>query len=90
MGNMAIMKTTLDIRDELLLRAKKLSKHTGRPLRAVVEDGLRLVLARESELREERYKLPDCAKGDPDLPDPLETLSWQDLRAEIYADPTER
>ena len=35
------MKTTLDIHDELLARAKRHARATGRPLRAVVEDGLR-------------------------------------------------
>ena len=36
------MKTTLDIHDELLLRAKRHAKETGRPLRALVEDGAAL------------------------------------------------
>ena len=82
------MKTTLDIHDDLLLRAKNLSRRTGRPLRAVVEDGLRLVL-REST-HEAPYRLPDCSVGNADAPDPLEALSWQDLRAEIYAEPGPR
>ena len=45
MGNMVHMKTMLDIRDELLVRAKRHARATGRPLRAVVEEGLRQVLA---------------------------------------------
>ena len=78
------MKTTLDIKDELLARAKKLAKRSGKPLRAVVEDGLRLALARESESR--AYKLPDFSTGIPAADDPLELLSWQDLREEIYGE----
>ncbi|MDE0240046.1 MAG: hypothetical protein OXQ84_07590 [bacterium] len=39
------MKTTLDIHDEPPARAKRHARKTGRPLRAVVEDGLRHVLA---------------------------------------------
>ena len=39
------MKTTIDIQDELLERAKRRASQTGRSLRAVVEDGLRTVLA---------------------------------------------
>jgi len=79
------VKTTIDIKDELLIRAKKLAKRSGIPLRAVIEDGLRLSLARESD--SPRYELPDCSVGDPNANDPLELLSWQDLRSEIYGGP---
>lgn len=78
------MKTTLDIQDELLLRAKRQAKKTGRTLRALVEEGLRLALA-EVETAQ-RYELPDCSVGDPDSEDPLECLTWQDLRQEIYGE----
>lgn len=76
------MKTTLDIQDALLLRAKRLSKRTGRPLRALVEDGLRRVL--EPNAGEEVYVMPDRSVGTPGGSNPLEDLSWQDLRDEIY------
>ena len=81
------MKTTLDIKDDLLIRAKNLAKKTGKPLRAVVEDSLRMAL----EVAEEpaRYQLPDMSAGDPDSDDPLEKFSWQDLRTEIYGGPEE-
>ena len=78
------MKTTIDIHDELMARAKRHAKRTGRPFRAVVEDGLRLVLSESSG--GEPYKLPDRSVGDPNATDPLETLSWQDLREEIYGE----
>ncbi len=48
-GQYRCVKTTLDIRDELLLQAKRHAKTTGRPLRAVVEEGLRTVLLRIPE-----------------------------------------
>lgn len=80
------MKTTIEIQDELLARAKRYAKLTGRPLRAVVEEGLRQVLA--SPTRQERYVLPDLSVGDTGGNDPLETHSWQDLREEIYGKPT--
>lgn len=82
------MKTTLDIKDELLLSAKKLADRTGRPLRAVVEEGLRLVLSEQP--RSQSFQLEDCSVGDPDQLDPLESLSWQDLREEIYREPGHR
>ena len=76
------MKTTIEIQDELLARAKRHAKLTGRPLRAVVEEGLRQVLA--SPTRRERYVLPDLSVGKAGGNDPLETYSWQNLREEIY------
>ena len=82
------MKTTLDIHDELLVRAKRHAKETGRPLRAVVEEGLRRVLAPTG--RHSRYGLPDLRVGDPAAPDPLDRYSWPELRDAIYGDPANR
>lgn len=76
------MKTTVDIHDELLIRAKRHAKETGRPLRALVEDGLRRALAAAPE--QESYRLPDMRVGDPDAPNPLEHLSWAEVRDLIY------
>lgn len=76
------MKTTLEIQDQLLIRAKKRAKSVGLPLRAVVEEGLRRVLEQTDEPK--AYRLADCSVGDPSGIDPLETYSWQDLRDEIY------
>ena len=82
------MKTTLDIHDELLIRAKCHSRRTGRPLRALVEDGLRQVLS--TGTRHQRYRLPDLSVGNPDGRDPLETYSRQDLRELIYGEREDR
>lgn len=79
------MKTTLDIKDELLIHAKLLAKRTSRPLRAVVEEGLQLAISRSEDVHE--YSLPDCSVGNPDAADPLESMTWQDLRSEVYGDP---
>jgi hypothetical protein len=76
------MKTTVEISDALLARAKRHARIVGRPFRALIEDGLRHVL--EAEPARKKYQLPDLSVGDPGGPDPLEALSWQDLRDEIY------
>lgn len=76
------MKTTLDLSDELLRRAKRHARRMGKPLRALVEEGLRLALKETPP--GPRYVLPDCSVGDPRGENPLEALSWQDLRDEIY------
>ena len=76
------MKTTIDIQDELLVRAKQLAKRTGLPLRAVVEECLRQTLSQAE--RQSTYELPDNSLGDANAEDLLESLIWQDLRDEIY------
>lgn len=84
---MGVMKTTLDIQDELLARAKRYARQTGRPLRAVVEEGLRRTL----EAAPARpYVLPDLSVGEAGGKDPLEAYSWQDLRGVIYEEPEGR
>ena len=82
------MKTTLDIHDELLVRAQRHARTTGRPLRAVVEDGLRQLLAEPPSRH--RYRLADWSVGDAAAADPLEAFSWQDLCGLIYGEPEER
>lgn len=80
------MKTTIDIQDHLLAEAKRHAKKTDRPLRAVVEDGLRMVLD-ASRTPTRAYRLPDLSTGGPCGEDPLEAYSWQDLSEVVYGDP---
>ena len=75
------MKTTVDIQDELLARAKRHAKSTGRPLRVVVNEGLRHVPTKDAP-----YRVRDLSVGDPDRTDPLESFSWPSLREMIYED----
>lgn len=79
------MKTTLNIQDELLARARRHAQRTGQPLRAVVEEGLRKVPSTESP--RDRYILPDHSVGEAGGREPLEAYSWQDLREVIYGEP---
>ena len=88
MASMGIMKTTIDIQDELLARAKRHAQRTGRPLRAVVEEGLRQVLTTAASHR--RYRLPDHSVGEAGGKDPLKAYSWQDNRGIIYGEPRSR
>jgi hypothetical protein len=76
------MKTTIDIADSLLDRAKRHARKTGKPLRAVVEEGIRLVL--EEPRAAASYRLPDRSVGSLGAKNPLSSLTWQDLRQEIY------
>lgn len=81
---MGTMKTTIDIQDELLARAKQYARKSGCTLRAVVEEGLREILA--GPKYQTQYRLPDLSTGNPGSSDPLESYSWQDLRDIIYGD----
>ena len=82
MGRLYYMKTTIDIADALLVRAKRHAQRAGVPLRAVVEEGIRRVLAAEDAPT--TYRLPDLSVGNARDENPLESLSWPDLRDEIY------
>lgn len=79
------MQTTIDIHDELLVRAKQHARNTGRSLCAVVEEGLRQVLP--EPFSSSRYRLPDLSEGQRDAADPLAAYSWQELREMIYGEP---
>ena len=81
------MKTTIDIQDELLVRAKRHARQTGRPLRAVVEEGLRLALDTSPRAG---YELPDLSIGDANRQDPMERYSWPDLRSINYGEAEHR
>lgn len=76
------VKSTFDINDVLLARAKRHARKLGKPLRELVEEGLRRVL--ESSSATQRYELPNRAVGTAGAPNPLEELSWSELRDEIY------
>jgi hypothetical protein len=76
------MRITVKISDVLLTRARRHARKVGRPLRDLIEDGLRHVL--EAEPMQPKYHLPDLSVGNPGGPNPLEEWSWQDFRDEIY------
>ena len=57
------VKTTIDIADDLISRAKLVQKRDGVTLRALVEDGLRLVLDRDA--RKPKYRFMPVTAGTP-------------------------
>ena len=71
------MKVTLELDDALLTRARR----SGRPLRALVEEGLRLAL---EGAEAPTFRLQDLSVGDPKGPNPLAGMSWADLREAMY------
>ncbi len=79
------MKTTLEIADPLFEEAKRVAARDGRTLRALVEQGLRKVLAEESR-KSKPFKLRDCAVGTPGAGSLYEKLSWEEKRELMYGD----
>lgn len=76
------MKTTVELPDALLQRAKRHARKTGRPLRALIEEGMRRVL--DEPAPPVPFRLPDRSVGSPQGRNPLTSLSWNELRDEIY------
>lgn len=79
------MKTTLELDDQLLADAREYARRTGRPLSAVVEEGLRSVLTTGEP--EAGYRLPDLSVGDATRDDPLEMYSPEEIRDIPYGGP---
>lgn len=76
------MKTTIEISDDLLSRAKRLCRREGKTLRAVVEDGLRQVLKHAGRSAASRVKPVVFSEGG--LTREFRDAPWTALRDEIY------
>ena len=84
MVSITYMKTTVEIENELLEQAQRHARRTGRPLQALVEDGLRHVLSNAPSSG--GYTLPDFSIGDAGRPDPMKQYSWAEIRSMIYGE----
>ncbi len=72
-----IMKTTIDITDDLAIKAKELAAKGGTTLRAVVEQGIRMAL--EDERLVQRYQLPDRSVQGRGLQPEFQNKPWSDI-----------
>ncbi|MGB7159415.1 MAG: hypothetical protein WBD40_15210 [Tepidisphaeraceae bacterium] len=75
------MKTTIDIADDLLLRAKRAAEKENTTLKSITEEGLRLALERRRTKRATQVR-PHVVTGRGAPPD----LSWRNLRDLLYGD----
>ena len=78
------MKTTVDISDDLLRRAKKLARDQETTLRSLIEAGLRHVLSSQRPRR--RFKLKDASYRGKGLRPEFQGAPWAAMRDEIYED----
>jgi hypothetical protein len=76
------MKTTIEISDNLLHRARTLARREKTTLRQITEEGLQLVLSRREEGPGKKVK-PVIFQGR-GLSPAFHGKSWAELRDEIY------
>jgi len=76
------MKTTIDIADSILARAKALAVRERRTLRQLVEEGLQLVL--RSRRQSERFRLRRASFRGEGLAADLREGSWDSIRDRAY------
>lgn len=79
-----IMKTTIDINDELALRAKALAAEQGTTFRSIVEHGIRLSLDEAAERK--TYRLDDKSVHGKGLQREFMDRSWPEIREAAYGD----
>jgi len=78
------MKTTVDIANNLLEEARKLAAQEGKTIKALVEEGLRKVLAERQ--RDQGFQLRKATfKGEGLQPDAA-GASWERLREMAYGE----
>ncbi len=82
MANTGRVKTTIDISDNLLKRAKALAARERTTLRELTEEGLELVLSRRERGAAVRID-PVVVHGQGLSPD-FRGKSWAEIRDEIY------
>lgn len=77
-----IMKTTIEIADDIFARAQRLARNRKTTFRALTEEGLRLVLKQaQADGRPWRWK-PVTARGE--LTEEFKHANWEKIRDEIY------
>jgi hypothetical protein len=76
------MKTTIEISDAVLDDARKVARREGTTLRALVEHGLRQVIAQHR--RKSAFRLRDASAGSGGLRPELEGAAWNRLRELAY------
>jgi len=77
-----IMKTTIELSDDLAQKAKQLAARRGVTLRAVIEDGIRLAV-REEKARSP-FQLRDAAVAGKGLQPEFKDRPWSDIREAAY------
>lgn len=78
------MKTTIEIADPLLEAARRAAAEDGLTLRALVESGLRAILAERVHRRSTPFELRDASVDGDGLHPELADAGWDTIRAMAY------
>ena len=77
------MKTTIEIADDLLVRAQKLARRQKTTLRALTEQGLRLVL-KEKQIGVSNWTWKPVVVKGRGMSAEFKNAGWDKIRDEIY------
>lgn len=75
------MKTTVDISEKLLKKAKAAAKSKNTTLKQIIEDSLRLSLGLAQP---RKFKLKEASFGDEAASKAFPTLEWEKIREVVY------
>ena len=75
------MRTSIDLPDALMARAKRLARRRGTTLRALIEEGLLAVLKSQAS---EPFRLPDTSFRGDGMVDGLSEADWSRIRDLAY------
>lgn len=78
-----IMKTTIEIADDLFARAQRVARKEKTTFRSLTEQGLRMVL-KEKQTTPARWKWKPVVVNGTRLTEEFENASWEKFRDEIY------
>jgi hypothetical protein len=78
------MKTTVEITDPLFTEARRVADQAGVTLRALIEEGLRLVLDQRKRAGRRPFKLEDASVGGQGLHPDIRPGDWSQLRDLAY------
>ena len=77
-----IMKTTIEITDDLAIKAKALALKRGTTLRAIIEQGIRSILEAEQEVT--KFQLKNMSVSGNGLRMEFKDKSWLTIRDAAY------
>ncbi len=77
------MKTTVEISNSLFAEARRVARRENRSLRALIEEGLRLVIGRRRE-SSGQFRLRPVSFGGEGLQAGLESGAWDEVRQRAY------
>jgi len=78
-----IMKTTIEIADDLFERAQRVARKEKTTFRALTEQGLRLVLKEKQQPKTKKLPPLVTVRGG-GLTEEFKNATWEQLRDEIY------